>query len=103
MKINKKKLIKGWKYKVILHKNYFDKGRSITAYFIYMIAIFGFASRNVKASLIIGFIYAIACYFFGMWWFHYGLVFAENEVGNQNDLFEQEVRVVMKWARKEKI
>jgi len=81
-----------WKYKLCLHKRYFDTGMGITNYLKYMIAFFGLASRDIYTTLMIGVIYAIFCYFLGMFWVKYGLLEEEQEVSNQYNKFVEEFR-----------
>lgn len=79
-------------YKLLLHKAYFDKGMGLTNYVKYMIAFFGIASSDARNTLIIGFVYAICCYFLGLWWYKSNLVLSEREISNQFDLFVKEMR-----------
>ena len=83
-------------YKIALHKRYFEYGYGITNYIKYSIALFGLSSLNVKATLIIAIVYAVACYFLG--WFLYKINFptAEKEVENKYNLFVKEMRSKLK-------
>lgn len=81
-----------WKYKLILHKSYFDKGWGVTNYLKYVIAFFGLASLNVKATMYISVGYGIFCYFFGWAYFYWGWVRTEREVDNNHNWFVQEMR-----------
>ena len=81
-----------FKYKVCLHKGYFDKGMAITNYAKYIIAFFGFASADLKTTLIIAVLYGVFCYFLGLFWFNRGYFVAEQEVNNQFNLFVKEMR-----------
>lgn len=85
-----------WKYRLILHKSYFDKGFGVTNYFKYVIALFGLSSLNVTATLTIAFFYSIFCYIFGWAYFKYGWVITEREVDNQHDYFVKEMREKLK-------
>ncbi len=80
------------KYKITLIKGYFDKGWSLTTYIKYLIALFGLASLNIKATLIVGVIYAFFCYFIGYYWFKYQWVSAEHEVQNRFNPVMKEIR-----------
>jgi hypothetical protein len=80
------------KYKICLWKGYFDKGLSLTSYVKYLIGFFALASLNIKLTLIIGFIYAICCFFLGWIWFRSGFIKAEIEVSNNFNLFVKEMR-----------
>ena len=79
-------------YKLALHKSYFVKGHSVLNYAKYMIVFFGFASRDVRTTLMFGIAYAVICYFFGMYLYKVGYAEAEREVENQYDRFAKEVR-----------
>jgi len=85
-----------FKFKLALHKSYFDKGMAITSYAKYLIAFFGIATQNLNQIMTIAFIYAVFCYFLGWVWFRFGWVTAEMEVGNQYNLFVKEMRKVYK-------
>lgn len=84
------------RYKFCLLKAYFEKGYSLTNYVKYIIALFGLASLNVKATLILGFIYGFSCFIVGWAWFKYGFVEAELEVQNRFNLFVKEMRAKYK-------
>ena len=79
-------------YNFCLLKAYFDKGMSITSYVKYLIALFGISSLNVTATLIIGFVYGIACFFIGLLWFKLNIINAEIEVQNRVNPFVKEMR-----------
>ena len=81
-------------YKFVLLKAYFDKGYGVTSYLKYLIAFFGLASRDVTTTLAIAFIYGIACFVLGWWWYKNGYALAEAEVGNRFNLFVQEMRAL---------
>ena len=80
------------KYRLALLKRYFDTGYSVTSYIKYMIAFFGLASADLKATLIIGVAYGIFCFIFGYLWIKYNWYTAEQEVSNQYNLFVKEMR-----------
>ena len=79
-------------FKILLWKSYFDKGMGLTNYLKYVIAFFGMASLNVKATMIIAGIYAIFCLVLGWIWYRFGIINIENEVGNQFNPFCEDVR-----------
>lgn len=83
-------------YKFALHKAYFDRGYGITNYIKYAIALFGLSSLNVKTTMIAAGIYAVLCYFVGVFWYRKGLVIAESEVANQYNLFQKQMRAKFK-------
>ena len=84
------------KYRLNLHKTYFEKGYNLTNYIKYFIALFGLSSLNVRLTLIFGFVYGIACYFIGYFWVKYGFLEAEIEVGNYFNRFVKEMRKKIK-------
>ena len=75
-----------------MHKAYFDKGYALTNYVKYVIALFGLSSLNVSLTLILGFTYAISCYFIGRFWINRHYYEAEIEVGNTFNKFVREMR-----------
>ena len=83
---------KCFKFRLMLHKAYFEKGYALTSYIKYAIALFGISSLNVKATMIIGIIYAFLCYFLGWGWFYYNFIEEEIEVGNAFNRFVKEMR-----------
>lgn len=95
-KVRGKSTKMSFKYQFLLHKAFFDKGWALTNYFKYVIAFFGLASTNLKATMWIAVFYAIACYFIGIAWFKYGFVDLENEVQNNFNPFVKDVRKELK-------
>jgi len=91
---------KNYKYRINLHKCYFDTGYGITAYFKYFIFVFGGLSfqQNIslKYTIYVMLVYALFCYFFGWAWYRFGWYTAQIEVGNQFNLFVKEMRKVYK-------
>jgi len=92
--------MKGYKYKICLHKQYFDLGYGITSYAKYFIALFGAYSVMEKVPLkltlflLVG--YMFFCYAFGWAWIRFGWFTASIEVGNTFNLFVKEMRKVYK-------
>jgi len=85
------------KYRIMLHKSYFDTGLGITNYFKYFIVLVGLASIELEwlkpgIAFLLAFLWGIACYLIGRWWYKYGWIYAQAEVGNQFNLFQKEVR-----------
>ena len=91
-----KKRVIGKVSKFLLWKFYFDKGMGLTNYFKYLIVAFGFASNDVKNTLIIAFAYTIFSFFLGWFWCHYGWTDIETEVGNRFNPFCSDVRTHLK-------
>jgi len=89
-----------FKYKICLHKAYFDQGRSITSDVRYFIILFGTWSVMEKIPLsltlflLVG--YLIFCYFFGWWWLNKGWYEAGVEVSNKRNRFVKEMRKLYK-------
>ena len=81
-----------YKYKICLHKSYFDTGLSLTNYLKYLIAFFGLATLNLRLTMIIAVVYAVVCYLLGYLWFKYAWINAEREVKNKYDEFVKEMR-----------
>ena len=83
-------------YKFALHKGYFEKGLSVTNFFKYPIALIGVTNyayfNNVNITIIMVIFYFIFCYVFGWAWYNKGFVDAENEVSNQFNPFQKEMR-----------
>ena len=79
-------------YKFCLLKAYFEKGYGLTNYIKYLIALFGLSSLNVKSTLIMALFYAVGCFILGYYWFRFGVIEAEIEVGNQFNHFVKEMR-----------
>jgi len=79
-------------YRPLLWKAYFDKGFSLTNYFKYILLVFGWATSDVKTTVIIGIVWCFACLILGKIWFYYKLVDTENEIQNIVNPFMGEVR-----------
>jgi len=92
--------MKGYRYRLCLHKAYFDKGYGITSYFKYFLILFGGYSFQQDINLIVTIyitaFYGVFCYLFGWFWYNKGWYEQEIEVGNQFNLFVQEMRKVYK-------
>jgi len=84
------------KFKLNLHKAYFEKGLGITNYFKYLIILAGvaegLATKSVKLTFILAIIYGVGCYFLGWAWYRFGWYEQEIEVGNQFNIFVKETR-----------
>ena len=88
------------KYKICLHKGYFDTGLSLTSYVKYFVALIGMASivinQNLGAVMVLMLIYGAACYLIGLGWYKYGWIEAAHEVTNRFNLFMKEMRKKIK-------
>ena len=84
------------KYKLLLHKSYFDKGWSFASVGRYALVLTGlaegFSTGSMKLTLIIAAIYGFCCYIFGIFFYKYNWIRAEHEVANRFNLIMQEIR-----------
>ena len=83
-------------YKIALMKAWFDKGANLLTYPRYLIYMFGIASRDIWATMLIGLVYGISCFLLGALSYKYGFTEAEAEVGNQYNLFQKQLRNKLK-------
>lgn len=81
---------------MLLQKRYFDLGWSITGYLKYILALFGIASLNVKATMVLAVCYAVFCYVFGWAWVKFGWYTIDIEITNMYNLFVKEMRSKLK-------
>lgn len=91
---------KGFKFKFLLWKRYFDTGYTITSYVKYLIALFGISSLNVKDTIFLGLVYAVACLIIGYFWFNREFAELDNEISNYYNLFTREMREMKKNVEK---
>lgn len=84
------------KYRLALWKSYIDRGRGLTSYFNELFLIFGVWNViTYKSSfylILIFLAYVILCFVVGKIYFKYGWQEAENEVSNQYNLFQKQLR-----------
>jgi len=84
------------KYRLCLWKAYFDKGRSVTNYFVFFLVLFGWYAfvkdLPVEITIILGVVYLMSCAFIGKFWYYHGFMEAEQEVTNHYNLFVIEMR-----------
>jgi len=87
-------------YKFCKLKAYFERGYSLTNPLKYLIVLLGlaegFTTNSLNNTLALACLYLFSCFFIGWGWFRYGLVLAEQEVGNQFNLFVKEMRKKIK-------
>ena len=81
------------------HKRYFDTGLGLTNYFKYIILFYGATTSALENTMWMAGLYAVACYFLGMWWLKSGLCLAETEVSNKYNLFVHEMRKKIKTKK----
>ncbi len=88
------------KYKICLHKSYFDTGLALTSYLKYFVALIGIASivinQDLGAVVILMLLYGVSCYFLGLGWYKYKWIQAAHEVHNRFNLFMKEMRKKIK-------
>jgi len=89
-------------YRPLLWKAYFDKGFGLTNYFKYILLLFGWATSDVRTTIIIGIAWAVGCLILGRLWFHYRLIDTEQEIINLFDPFANEVRGHIRSTEKQK-
>ena len=87
-------------YKLALWKAYFEKGFSALNIVKYLIVLGGlwegFATGNLRITLILGVIYIVFCFFLGWWMYRFGFWKAEIEVNNRINPFVKEMREKIK-------
>ena len=89
-----------YKFKVNLHKGYFDTGYGMTALAKYL--LFGIGTwfyqidLPVLYAVYIGIAYGIFCYVLGWAWYKFGWFTAQIEVANYFNLFVRDMRKVYK-------
>ena len=85
-------VMRGFRFKILLVKAYFDKGYGMTNYFFKLIAVFGLTTQLAKTTFYILLIYSILCYFIGYACYKFKIVDTENEINNIFNPFQREVR-----------
>lgn len=94
--VSRGSLINSFKYRLLLHKRYFDIGYGFTSIMKYLIALFSgvdaILTGDMTKVFIAGFSYVIFCYLFGMIFIKFGWYEAEQEVDNQYNMFQKEMR-----------
>lgn len=83
-------------FRILLVKYYFEVGYNKTNYAFKLLALFGLTSQMLKATFVAAFIYSIFCYVFGRWWCAKKLQDIENDIANDFNPFQKEVRHYMK-------
>jgi hypothetical protein len=93
---------RGYKYFILYHKKLFDIGFGLSSYLKWFVVYFGVASRDVKSTLILGFIFGIFCYALGYSWVKYKFVMIDNEISNSFNPFVKDVKQSLKHLSKNK-
>lgn len=88
------------KHKILLHRQYFEKGYYLSRYLVIMIGLFGVSSSDVSKTLWLGILYALFCYIFGWWFCNKGWLDAENDIANQFNPFVKNVNQKLKIPSK---
>ena len=88
------------KYKFMLLKYYFDLGLSFTSYLKYVLVAFGLASRNVRDTLIVSFIYAVVCFLLGRHAYKHGWIRAARAIENKKN---PELLEILRLLKKRKV
>ena len=78
------------KFRLLLHKTYFQKGYGELGMIKYPIV--GTFLLDYWTGLIVSLMYTVFCYWFGRFFFKYGWIEAEHEVGNRFNRFVKEMR-----------
>ena len=86
-------------YKLLLWKAYFEKGWQITNYFKYVLVVFGWATNDVKTTILIGIVWVLCCFIVGKFWYKYKLINTEQEIQNRINPFVHEMRSNLKTKR----
>ena len=77
-------------------KRYFDIGLGLTSYVKYPIALFGLYSIGekipIKWTILLAIIWWTSNFFVGYWWVKKRLMEMDNEISNQLNPFQKEVR-----------
>jgi len=98
--VSRRTLVKSWKYKLNLFKIWFEKGYSILSYPKWVLAMYGIGELASSRSyfLVAGgsLLFLVVCTVVGYFWLKKGLFLAEQEVGNQYNLFQRELRKKLK-------
>ncbi len=89
---SRKKKISKFKWRFCLWKAYFEQGFGLMNYLKYLILLFGLSSLDVSATLILGFIFGISCFFVGWAWYKWNWIRYEKEIQNHFDPFAGQVR-----------
>lgn len=79
-------------FKILLWKAYFDKGFALTNYLKYVLLVFGWATNDIKTTIIVGVSWCFSCLIIGKLWFKYRLVDTEQEINNLFNPFCHDVR-----------
>ncbi len=93
--VSRKVIVKSWKYKFNLFYIYFNKGYSLCSFPKWVAAIFGvgeIVNKNYWVVVAGAFAFFLFCMAIGYIWLEHGFFLAEQEVSNQYNLFQKELR-----------
>lgn len=80
------------KYNLLLIKKWFDTGFGLTNPFKYVLVIFGWASSDVRSTIILSAIWVLLCFVIGWAWLRFGWLLVEQEIMNRYNLFVKQMR-----------
>lgn len=93
-------LISTWKenikFRFFLWKAYLDKGMGFLSPTKYVLASYGLFAPNVINLAVVGFLWGLTCLIVGRCFYVYGWIKIENEIQNQYNPFQIEVRRKLK-------
>ena len=84
------------KVKLLLHKRYFDQGMGLLNYAKYIVLFFGFASANVRSTMILALIWGVLCYILGRYYYRKKWMDADMEISNRVNPFVDQMRKFIK-------
>ena len=85
-------LERGFKFKILLVKKYFDIGYGLTNYFFKALAVFGLSTNMAKETIIVLTLYTLSLYFIGRFYVKYKFLDVENEVNNKFNPYVRQMR-----------
>ena len=95
----KMRLTRSKKYKILLGKAWFFKGYNDLGFVKYIIGFIGLEmilGDGFGEALGLVALFAVSCFFYGMFYYKYGWMITEAEVSNQYNKFIHEMRATYK-------
>jgi hypothetical protein len=86
----------GIKYRFFLWKAYLDKGMGFLSPTKYILASYGLFAQSTINLLVVGFLWLLTCLIVGRCFYIYEWIKIENEIQNQYNPFQVEVRDKLK-------
>lgn len=94
-------------YRILLWKAYFDKGFGLLNYLKYVLVVAGFGAAfqgiSIYWIIFIAFVYALACFMLGRYWYKHKLIDVENEINNIFNPFQREMRDYIRLTENRKV